>query len=78
MQTYNYLQDLYGNSGITTTDLQRRKTKRYKKLTEKERLNASMKFATNDHVTQRRETNLKKKVSISYKEKINISYKKLN
>ena len=37
-----------------------------------------MKLATNDYVTQRRETNLKKKVSISYKEKINISYKKLN
>ena len=31
MQNYNYLQDLYGNSGITTTDLQRRNTKRYKK-----------------------------------------------
>ena len=30
-QNYNYLQDLYGNSGITTTDLQRRNTKRYKK-----------------------------------------------
>ena len=28
-QKYNYLQDLYANSGITTTDLQRRKTKRY-------------------------------------------------
>ena len=31
MQNYNYSQDLYGNSGITTTDLQRRNTKRYKK-----------------------------------------------
>ena len=30
-QNYNYLQDLYGNSGITTTDLQRQNTKRYKK-----------------------------------------------
>ena len=30
-QNYNYLQDLYSNSGITTTDLQRRNTKRYKK-----------------------------------------------
>ena len=30
-QNYNYLQDLYGISGITTTDLQRRNTKLYKK-----------------------------------------------
>ena len=30
-QNYNYLQDLSGNSGITTTDVLRRNTKRYKK-----------------------------------------------
>ena len=38
MQNYNYLQDLCGNSGITTTGLQRRNTKRYKKLIEKKGL----------------------------------------
>ena len=29
-QKYNYLQDLYGNSEITTSDLQRRNTILYK------------------------------------------------
>ena len=62
-QNYNYLQDLYGNSGITSQQLI------YKgeiqnvinKLTEKERPNALMKLTINDYVCHAQKLTCKKK-----------------
>ena len=77
-QNYNYLQDLYGNSGITTTDLQRRNTKRYKKINRKRKAQCTYEINNKRLRMPRTETNLQEEVSISYKEKISNGYKKLN
>ena len=77
-QNYNYSQDLYGNSRITTTDLQRRNTKRYKKINRKRKAQCTYEINNKRLRMRSPETNLQEKVSISYKEKITISYKKLH
>ena len=69
-QNYNYLQDLYGNSGITTTDFQRRNTKRHKKINRKRKAQCTYEINNKRLRMRRPETKLQEKVSISSRKKV--------
>ncbi len=66
----DYLQDLYGNSGLTRTNLQSNHTRLYTDLKTINSANDVMKLTINDYIILRRETNLQNKyIIMSYANK---------